>query len=72
MLKLNKNKEYIGKVITAIKKNNNYCCCQIIRDCDSFCQVSTYENLPEIINENELCGTGKKVGECICKIYLKE
>ncbi len=71
MLKINPDLDYISKILTAIKKNENYCCCQIIKDSDSFCQVSTYENLPETIDENELCCTGKKVGECICKIYLK-
>ena len=70
MLKLNPDKKYVNRILTAIQNKNGYCCCQIFQDSDSFCPLIDMNGLPDSISIDNLCNNGKKNQSCICQVYV--
>ena len=65
MLKIipNPDKEMYSAVTEAVKKNDGYCCCRIVKNKDTKCMCKEFRD--QIADENF-------EGYCHCMLYYKE
>lgn len=68
MLKLNKDKNYVQKILAGIESSGGYCPCQIFRDEYSLCRFSYYY-LPSEVELSEICINGQDENRCMCGLY---
>lgn len=56
MIKLNPDKDYVNQVRQAIKDNQGYCCCKLLKISENKCP----------------CLDFREKQECCCELYINE